>query len=145
MLMLRIWEGSSETLWSLTEAQRKLIIRESVPWVAILALTELKIWDQQWMWYIHSDSDECVAMQCTYSLHHITRLSLNKSISLETWWTYLVCPTTLAAFQFPFLSLLSLLIAESSFFSLSLSLSSSTLCLYQLFHFTFIFSALLSP
>lgn len=141
MLMLRIWEGSSDTLWSLTEAQRKLIIWESVPWVAI------------WLWLNWKseaynecdDSNECVAMQCTYSLHHITRLSLNKSISLETWWTYLVCPTTLAAFQFPFLSLLSLLIAESSFFSLSLSLFSSMLCFYQLFHFTFIFSALLSP
>jgi len=122
MLMLRIWEGNSDTLWSLTEAQRELIIRESVPCLGILALTELKIWDLQWMWYIHSDSNECLAMQCTYSLHRITRFSLNKSISLETWWTYLVCPAILAAFQFPFLSLLSLLIAESSFF-LSLSLS----------------------
>lgn len=57
---------------------------ESVPREAILALTELIICETYNECEIVTVINECVAMQCTYSLHRITRLCLNKSISLET-------------------------------------------------------------
>lgn len=79
MLMLRIWEGSSDTLWSLTEAQRKFIIREYVPWVAILALTELT--------YNECDIFTVILMsvwQCSAHIHY-TALPDFPSISPYHW------------------------------------------------------------